>query len=159
VASFGNEMNLVLPFQEFFTPANGADMLCSFRFDQPRTRTAFCLESACQVLDNESSHAMQLMFIVSDGRIERDSRSSIRRLVREMMERNILLVLIIVETGVEDSIAKMKEVSFVKGKPIVTNFMEDYPFPYYILLNNMEKLPEILGDALRQWFELLARTS
>jgi midasin len=102
---------------------------------------------------------MQLMFIVSDGRIERDSRTSIRRLVREMMERNILLVLIIVETGTEDSIAKMKEVSFVKGKPVVTNFMEDYPFPYYILLNNMDKLPEILGDALRQWFELLARTS
>lgn len=159
VASFGNEMNLILPFQEFFTSADGANILQHFKFDQARTRTAFCMESACQVLDSASSQAMQIMFIVSDGRIERDSRSAIRRLIREMMERNILLVLIIVESGTEDSIMNMKEVSFEKGKPVVRNFMEDYPFPYYILLSNMERLPEVLGDALRQWFELIARTA
>jgi midasin len=36
-------------------------------------------------------------------------------------------------------------------------FIEDYPFPYYMVLEDMSSLPEILGDALRQWFEILAQ--
>jgi midasin len=57
----------------------------------------------------------------------------------------------------KDSIIHMKEVTFEKGKPKVKQFIDDYPFPYYIVLNDMQTLPEALGDALRQWFEMLAR--
>ena len=76
-----------------------------------------------------------------------------------MIEQNILLVLIIVEGAdkKKDSIISMKEVSFEKGKPKIKRFIDDYPFPYYIVLNDMHTLPEVLGDALRQWFEMLAR--
>jgi midasin len=102
---------------------------------------------------------MQLIFIISDGRIERDSRANLRRLMREMVEKNILLVMIIVEPGSQkkDSIVKMKEVTFEKGKPIVKQFIEDYPFPYYLVLEDMQQLPEVLGDALRQWFEMISQ--
>jgi midasin len=51
----------------------------------------------------------------------------------------------------------MREVTFQKGKPVVKRFIDDYPFPYYIILHDMQSLPEVLGDALRQWFEMLAR--
>ena len=80
-----------------------------------------------------------------------------KRLIREMMERNILLAMIIVggEHKKKDSIVHMKEVTFEKGKPVVKRFIEDYPFPYYIILEDMGALPEVLGDALRQWFEML----
>ena len=57
----------------------------------------------------------------------------------------------------KDSILNMKEVSFEKGKPKVRRFMEDYPFPYYLILDDIQALPEVLGDALRQWFEMLAQ--
>jgi midasin len=98
------------------------------------------------------------VFMISDGRIERDSRSVLRRLIRELTERNILLAMIIVEGDKKkDSILNMKEVTFEKGKPIVKPFMEDYPFPYYVVVEDMQSLPEVLGDALRQWFEMLAR--
>jgi midasin len=56
----------------------------------------------------------------------------------------------------KDSIVNMKEVTFENGKPKVKQFIEDYPFPYYIILEDMQSLPEVLGDALRQWFELLS---
>ena len=56
-----------------------------------------------------------------------------------------------------DRIVNMKEVSFEKGKPVVKRFIEDYPFPYYMILDDMQALPEVLGDALRQWFEMLAQ--
>jgi midasin len=102
--------------------------------------------------------SMQLVFMISDGRIERDSRAVLRRLIRELTERNILLAMIIVEGKKQkDSILNMKEVTFEKNKPIIKSFMEDYPFPYYIVVDDMQSLPEVLGDALRQWFEMIGR--
>lgn len=160
IASFGNEMKLVHPFQSVFSPSSGASVVREFRFSQQRTRTALCIESALMAMEEDTTGdfaSMQLFFMISDGRIERDSRADIRRLVREMVERNILLVLIIVEGDEKNSISDMKEVSFEKGKPVVKRFMDDYPFPYFIIVNDMNSLPEVLADSLRQWFEILAR--
>ena len=168
IASFGEDMKLIHPFHTPFTSSSGAHLVSSFQFDDKRTRTAFCVESALAALDSQAgtSASMQLVFIISDGRIERDSKSDLRRLVREMCERNILLVMIIVEgdninqhnNGMKDSIINMKEVSFENGKPKVKHFIDDYPFPYYMVLRDMHTLPDVLGDALRQWFEMLAQT-
>jgi midasin len=163
VASFGNDMKILHPFHLPFTSESGANVVRNFQFDQRRTRTALCVASALAALDMPGDQAsMQLVFLISDGRIERDSRAELKRLVREMMERNILLAMIIVEGGKggatkKDSIVNMKEVSFEKGKPIVKRFIEDYPFPYYVVLDDMMALPEVLGDALRQWFEMLTQ--
>lgn len=160
VASFGDDMKLLHPFHLPFTSETGADMVMSFGFNQPRTRTALCVESAIASLESFGGHSsMQLVFLISDGRIERDSRAALKRLIREMVERNILLAMIIVEGEhkKKDSIVNMKEVSFVKGKPVVKRFIEDYPFPYYIILDDMTALPEVMGDALRQWFEMLGQ--
>lgn len=165
IASFGEEMKLLHPFHQPFTSESGANVVSNFQFDDKRTRTALCVESAMVALESAGgvSSSMQLVFIISDGRIERDSRQKLRTLVREMSERNILLVMIIVE-GKEvdckkkrDSIVNMKEVTFHNGRPKVKQFIEDYPFPYYMILEDMGSLPEVLGDAVRQWFEMLAQ--
>jgi MoxR-like ATPase len=161
IASFGDSMNLIHPFSQVFTSQSGTNVVQNFHFNQQRTRTALCLESVLMALKESGNNttSMQLVFMISDGRIERDSRSEIRRLIREMIEQNILLVLIIVEglDNKKDSIIHMKEVIFEKGKPKVKQFIEDYPFPYYIVLSDTHALPEVLGDALRQWFEMLTR--
>lgn len=170
IASFGEEMRLVHPFNTPFTASSGADVVSNFRFEDKRTRTALCVESAMAALESEGdgSCSMQLVFMISDGRIERDSRDKLRHLVREMTERSMLLVMIIVEGNgkskshndknmMKDSIANMKEVSFVDGKPKMKYFIEDYPFPYYMILQDMNTLPEVLGDALKQWFEMMSQ--
>eukprot|EP00980_Cylindrotheca_fusiformis_P010227 scaffold2271_cov130-Cylindrotheca_fusiformis.AAC.22 len=160
IASFGEDMKLLHPYHLPFTSESGADMVGNFRFNQQRTRTALCVESALASLEQSGgSSSMQLVFMISDGRIERDSRAGLKRLMREMAERNILLAMIIVEgkSKKKDSIVHMKEVSFEKGKPVVKRFIEDYPFPYYIILEDMSSLPEVLGDALKQWFEMMAQ--
>jgi midasin len=162
IASFGDDMKLVHPFHMPFTSESGADVVRNFKFDQQRTRMSFCVESAMAALDDAGggNSSMQLVFLISDGRIERDSRAELKRLIREMMERNILIAMIIVEgtqIAKKDSILNMKEVTFEKGKPRVKSFIEDYPFPYYIVLDDVTSLPEVLGDALKQWFEVVAQ--
>jgi midasin (ATPase involved in ribosome maturation) len=160
IAKFGEEMELLHAFDKPFTAESGPKLVGQFQFNQQRTRTALCIESTIRALaDTPGAHAsMQLVFMISDGRIERDSRTTLRKLIRELTEQNILLALIIVEGDKKkDSILSMKEVSFDKGKPVVKRFIEDYPFPYYVVLGDVQALPEVLGDALRQWFEMLAR--
>ena len=164
VASFGDDMKLVHPFHMPFTSESGVGVVRNFKFQQQRTRIAMCVESAMAALEDSGDRSsMQLVFLISDGRIERDSRSALKRLIREMVERNILLAMIIVEGKGEgkgkkkDSILNMKEVTFEKGKPVVKRFIDDYPFPYYIVLDDVSTLPEVLGDALKQWFEMLTQ--
>eukprot|EP00555_Chaetoceros_dichaeta_P012486 CAMPEP_0198271850 /NCGR_PEP_ID=MMETSP1447-20131203/50740_1 /TAXON_ID=420782 /ORGANISM="Chaetoceros dichaeta, Strain CCMP1751" /LENGTH=1221 /DNA_ID=CAMNT_0043964667 /DNA_START=40 /DNA_END=3702 /DNA_ORIENTATION=- len=159
VASFGEEMKILHPFNMPFTSASGVELVSNFTFNDKRTRTALCVESVIAAFESQSdsSSSMQLVFIISDGRIERDSRSQLRKLVREMSEKNMLPVMIIVEgeqkedSKSKDSIVNMKEVTFENGRPKIKNFIEDYPFPYYMVLKDMNTLPEVLGDALRQW--------
>ena len=54
------------------------------------------------------------------------------------------------------SILDIKSTSFVGGKLKISSYMDDYPLPYCILLRDMHALLTYLGDALRQWFELVA---
>jgi midasin len=136
-----------------------------------------------------NSETLQLLLMVSDGRILEDHKR-IQRLVREAAEQGVLPVLVLLDyfapkgsataaagggaaagaagaaasggggTSVPDhSILDMKSVSYVNGKPKITMKIDDYPLPYYILLRDMHALPSYLGDALRQWFELVAGQS
>ena len=41
----------------------------------------------------------------------------------------------------------------------IVRYLDEYPFPYYIVLRNMEGLPDALADALRQWFEMISANS
>jgi midasin len=173
VASFGETMRLLHPFNAPFTVESGANIACNLNFDEKRTRTALCIENVITALEHAGGgihSSLQLVFIISDGRIERDSRSKMRRLVREMAERNMLCVMIIIENTLRDSLSSsssttkkqnsimnMKEATFENGMPKLVHFMDDYPFPYYMVLEDMSSLPEVLGDALRQWFEVLAQ--
>jgi midasin len=148
-------MKLDHPFHMPFTTDSGCDVVRHFKFDQQRTRIALCGENAMSSLEDTGEgdkSSVQLVFLISDGRTERDIRSALRRLIQDMMERNILLAMIIVERGQKkkDSNMNMPEVTFENGNPIVKRFIEDYPFPYYIVLDDVATLPEVLGDALKQ---------
>ena len=47
------------------------------------------------------------------------------------------------------------QVAFEGGKVVFKHYMDDYPFPLYLVTRHVETLPEALADALRQWFELI----
>lgn len=57
----------------------------------------------------------------------------------------------------QDSILDIK-VPIFKGPgelPEIRSYMEEFPFPFYMILRDVNALPETLSDALRQWFELV----
>lgn len=37
----------------------------------------------------------------------------------------------------------------------IKSYLEDFPFPYYVIVRDLNQLPTVLSEAMRQWFELV----
>nr|KAG5703289.1 hypothetical protein BaRGS_025531 [Batillaria attramentaria] len=89
----------------------------------------------------------QLVLIVSDGRgMFAEGRDVVKMAVRRAREANIFLAFIILDEPTNKI-------------PEIRSYMEDFPFPFYVILRDINALPQILSDALRQWFELVTAST
>jgi midasin len=149
-----------------FTDADGVRVMSRMRFDQDNTITDRPMGDVITSLDHlldgararagtsaaSASSLHQLVLIVADGRFH--EKESLRRAVREAASRPGVLYAFIVLDNAANSILDMQTVSFVGGKPEFTQYMDSFPFPFYIVLRDVAALPRTLADLLRQWFEL-----
>eukprot|EP00850_Spirogloea_muscicola_P001971 SM000007S20931 [mRNA] locus=s7:964636:998915:+ [translate_table: standard] len=164
VVSFGQtgQVRLVHPFDRAFSSEAGAQVVSQFSFRQENTIVdepgidllqflGGLLEIAALRASAASSRGtlQQLVLIIADGRFH--EKESLRRRVREAMSRRQLLAFIVLDNP-NDSILDMQSVSFAGGRPTFTKYLDTFPFPYYILLNDIEALPRTLADLLRQRF-------
>ncbi|PFX16223.1 Midasin [Stylophora pistillata] len=169
VCSFGETVRLLHPFHEAFTDNSGARILQQFTFDQKKTRIAELLNtctslmvasySRLQVSPRMRRETSQLLLIVSDGRgIFLEGMETVHKAVRLAREANIFMVFVILDNPAnKDSVLDIKVPIFRPGKlPEIKSYMEQFPFPFYIILRDINALPVTLSDALRQWFELVS---
>ena len=49
----------------------------------------------------------------------------------------------------------LQSVNYINGQISLTKYLDDFPFLYYIIVKNLQSLPEIIS-VVRQWFELLS---
>jgi midasin len=171
VLSFGETVRLLHPLDSPFTDAAGAKVVSQFTFAQKKTNMARSLETLVGVLDVARAanggggsgvggkvELSQLVFMISDGRFEQEARERVRRWVRTAEQQGQLLVLLIVDSpDANNSILNTKRISYTNGKMVMSRYLEDYPFPLYLVLRDIAGLPEALSDSMRQWFELLRR--
>ncbi|CAH1229365.1 MDN1 [Branchiostoma lanceolatum] len=167
VCSFGEEVQLLHPFEEQFSSQSGARILQRFTFQQNKTQIAQLLESmtAIMALSRRRLHSVsapetaQLLLVVSDGRgLFLEGSDKVKAAVRAAREANIFLVFVVIDNpDNKDSILDIK-VPIFKGPgemPEIRPYMDYFPFPYYLILRDINALPPTLSDALRQWFELV----
>ena len=162
VTSFGTEVEVLHALDEPFSDSRAAEAISHFRFEQDQTfieaaieSTVAMLEEARQSLSYSPVNYRQLALFISDGKFDTSKRKRIAKAVREALRQEQFVLLIIVENDQHESIMETKKVSFVDGNVKVVNYMDDYPFPYYAVVSNMKALPQVVSDALRQWFELV----
>ncbi|EGG20931.1 type A von Willebrand factor domain-containing protein [Cavenderia fasciculata] len=162
IMKFGEDVNLVHPFDQPFSDQCGPQVITQFEFKQPKTDLVTFLAKSTQILEinklaqsSSSGDAVQLMFIISDGWSLRDPENT-KKLLREARNKNIFIVFIVIDNPTNNnSILNFQSVSYVNGKIQTTNYLNEFPFPYYIILRSLDNLPQILGDTLRQWFDLI----
>jgi midasin len=163
VMSFGEEVKLLHSLNEPFSEDVGPRLLTHFTFDQKQTRVASLISTACDLfLQSKNAAARsdvsQLLLIISDGRgLFNDGSESLTTIVRRMNDTGIFCVFLILDNPQNNqSIFDITSVDFKDGKAIKKNYMDDFPFPFYIVLRDIKNMPLVLGESLRQWFELVS---
>ena len=138
-----------------------------FTFEAERTLLGASLEAVAPVFSeaknsltgggDRGSVVLQLCFVISDARIDSDNRSRLDSVVRSFAEQNVLVVLIVIDKNLDpkDSIFNTRTVEFKGDKVVTSAYLDDFPFPYYVAIQRLEALPEVLSDALKQWFEIV----
>ncbi|KAJ3364467.1 hypothetical protein HDU91_002560, partial [Kappamyces sp. JEL0680] len=167
VISFGDDVKLLHPFEGAWSDEAGSSVLSAFTFSQERTRVKLLMEQSLKVLEHsramqQSSDLWQLQIVISDGIC--DDHDYIRSRVRSALEDRVAMVFVVLDTRPEaDSIVNMSNVSYdvdpASGAPVLkmTKYMDTFPFDFYVVVKNVEKLPEILSDTLRQFFAFVAQ--
>uniref|UniRef100_A0A8C9XGE6 Midasin AAA ATPase 1 n=1 Tax=Sander lucioperca TaxID=283035 RepID=A0A8C9XGE6_SANLU len=167
VCSFGEQVQLLHPFQQQFNDESGARILRLCQFQQKKTRIAQFLDTSTQMFlaarqqipGSLNSETAQLLVVVSDGRgLFLEGKERVMAAVRAARSANVFITFVVLDNpNSRDSILDIK-VPIFKGPgemPEIRSYMDEFPFPFYVILRDVNALPETLSDALRQWFELV----
>ena len=161
VMSFGESVSLLHPFDRPFSEESGANVLQRFTFRQEKTHVHELMASSLPLMEQQRAMASgqsatdlwQLQIILSDGLCE--EHDALRRYLQEASEKRILVVFVILDRrGDAENLLKTKQVSFVDGKLVLRDYMDSFPFEYYVLLRDIQGLPDVLANALQQWLEV-----
>ncbi|KAI4465363.1 midasin-related [Holotrichia oblita] len=165
ILSFGETTELLHKLEEPFTDKNGHKLLQKFNFEQRKTCVGQMVNFATEMLNTAhfQTNALnaKLLVIVSDGRgIFSEGETYIKQAIRRANLANIFMVFIIIDNPVNNSSIldiKMPVFNKIAGDLItINNYMDSFPFPFYIILRDINSLPNVLSDALRQWFEMVS---
>ena len=162
VASFAEHVNVLHSLGQPFTDDSGSHLVSQFNFQAQQTNLACSLRAILPEFENSATGSsniaqMRLCFVISDARIDSDNRESLNNLVSQMADKNILTVLLIIDKNEnsKDSILLTKTVDFTENGIVTKSYLDNFPFPYFAVIQKLEALPEVLSDTLKQWFEMM----
>jgi midasin len=156
------------PGQPFSSTSDGAKIMSKMKFDADNTindrpmvdvltSMDAILEEQDHKVANTSSVLQQLVIILADGRFH--EKESLKKAVMNATSRSGVMYAFIVLDSSSNSILDMQSVSFGEdGKPVFSKYIDSFPFPLYIVLQDIQELPRALSDLLRQWIEYSANS-
>eukprot|EP00940_MAST-03C_sp_MAST-3C-sp2_P001564 g1564.t1 len=168
LATFGEDFKLLHPMDETLSDEVAGAALESFTFEQETSDFVLAMKSIMNLLTvsraqrsgggRPLAHSTQLVFIISDGKIMKD-RDRVLRLAREAERLRQMFVIVIVDNAeqAEGSIFSLNQVEWVNGSMNIRPYLEGYPFVYYVVVQKLGLLSDVISDALRQWFEIIAQ--
>ena len=182
VAKFGESIDILHGLDDGpFTDQSGAKVISSFRFNQKATNVLSLVDTSLKVLENarerrsmssaSAADLWQLEIIISDGMCQDHDR--LRTVLRKAEEQRVMIVFIIIDSlraavgssepqlgPAQGSILTMDKAEFknVGGRMELQlqKYLDSFPFEYYVVLRNVEALPEVLASTLKQFFERIS---
>ncbi|KAH9891844.1 midasin [Cubamyces lactineus] len=182
IAKFGEAVDVLHSFEGGpFTDQAGTRVMSAFHFDQKATQVLSLVETSLKLLEqarerravssSSAADLWQLEIIISDGICQDHER--LRTVLRRAEEQRVMVVFIVLDslhsksagsgTGAnENSILSMNQVAYkmVDGRMDlhVERYLDTFPFEYYVVLRNVEALPDVLSGTLKQFFERVAES-
>ncbi|KAI0357543.1 midasin [Trametes cingulata] len=181
IAKFGEAVDVLHGFDGGpFTDQAGTRVMGAFRFDQKATQVLSLVETSLRLLEEArerravssatAADLWQLEIIISDGICQDHER--LRTVLRRAEEQRVMIVFIVLDSlhsksaggagANENSILSMNQVAYkmVDGRMDlqVERYLDTFPFEYYVVLRNVEALPDVLSGTLKQFFERVAES-
>ncbi|XP_011501205.1 PREDICTED: midasin-like [Ceratosolen solmsi marchali] len=162
VISFGEELSILHALGEPFSERSGSRLMQEISFKQKKTIVAKLVDFTVDMFQSQSNSMdnAKLLLILSDGRgVFSEGMDRINRAVHRARLADIFLVFIIVDGPLnKDSILDIRIPMFKDGNLTgINSYMDSFPFPFYMILRDINALPGVLSDALRQWFEVVGK--
>jgi midasin len=182
IAKFGQSVEVLHGFESGpFTDQAGSKIIDAFRFDQKATQVLSLLETSLSLLEqarerrfassSTASDLWQMELIISDGVCQDHER--LRTILRKAEEQRVMVVFIILDSlhssavsgpasasTNQSSIVSMNQVAYkdINGRMelSVTRYLDTFPFEYYVVVRDVEALPEVLSSTLKQFFERIS---
>lgn len=185
IAKFGGSVDILHGFDQGpFTDQAGTQVMNAFTFKQKATNVLSLVDTSLKVLESarerrsmasaSTADLWQLEIIISDGICQ--DHDKLRMLLRKAEEQKVMIVFIVLDslhsnvvsnsTSSKDadanpnSILTMTKAEFknVDGKMEMQlqKYLDSFPFEYYVVLRNVEALPEVLAGTLKQFFERIS---
>jgi len=182
IARFGESFEMVHNFKDGVVDGRkGEKIMQQFSFAQRRTDVLDLLDSSLRILTQAREHKStgrssagaqelwQLEIIVSDGICQDHDR--LRAVLRKAEEQRVMVVFVVLDSlrthhdvnqighgkSAQDSILSMTRVFYkdVGGRMEMElkSYMDSFPFEYYVILRDIEALPDVLSNTLKQFFE------
>ncbi|KAI5962071.1 uncharacterized protein KGF55_003146 [Candida pseudojiufengensis] len=166
IVRFGEDIKIVHPFNKPFNNEIGSKIFQWFDFKQSKTNIQELCNQSLKIFENEKfesggSDLWQLQIIISDGVCE--NHENIIRMVRKARDEKIMMVFVIIDgINSKESIMDMQQVKYETdvntGESIlkVDKYLDNFPFEFYVIVKNINELPEMLSTILRQYFTEIA---
>jgi midasin len=183
IAKFGESVDILHGLNDGpFTDQAGIKIINAFRFNQKATNVLALVDTSLKVLESArerrsmssatATDLWQLEIIISDGMCQDHDR--LRTVLRKAEEQRVMIVFIILDslhttagtssdsqTGpTQRSILAMDKAEFknIDGRMELQlqKYLDSFPFEYYVVLRNVEALPDVLSGTLKQFFERIS---
>lgn len=169
IVRFGEDVKVVHPFDKPFNAnsENGAKVFQWFDFKQSKTDIKALCKKSLKIFEAQSfenkADLWQLQIILSDGVCE--SHDSILQMVRKARDEKIMMVFVVIDgINLKESIMDMQQVKYEADpttgelKLKVDKYLDSFPFEFYVVVKNINELPEMLSTILRQYFAEISST-
>jgi midasin len=184
IAKFGESVDVLYGFNQGpLTDQAATQVMTAFTFNQKATNVLALVETSLGILEaaretrtSAARDLWQLEIIISDGLCQ--DHQSLRAALRRAQEQRVMMVFIIVDslhsnvaptahgwegggTGLsQTSILSMQQATYksVDGRMELQmqRYLDTFPFDYYVVLRDVEALPEVLSGTIRQFFERIS---
>jgi midasin len=161
---FGQDVDIVHPFEKDWSDAAGAESFSRFTFAQRETNMDKLLDSGRAIFNNAARSGSdaglwKLKIILSDGVCTDHAR--LRAQCIGMANDDRIMCVFVLLDGSKDSIMDMKKVEYLDAGASLkmTRYMDTFPFDYFVTVREISRLPNVLSDVLRQYFAMVANQS